>query len=35
MTTLEIMQAAKEASYAMVAADTETKNRALAACYYE
>ena len=31
MTTLEIMQAAKEASYAMVAADTETKNRALAA----
>ena len=31
MTTLEIMQAAKEASYAVVAADTETKNRALAA----
>jgi glutamate-5-semialdehyde dehydrogenase len=31
MTTLEIMQAAKNASYAVTTADTETKNRALLA----
>ena len=31
MTTLEIMQSAKQASYAVMAADTETKNKALAA----
>ena len=31
MTTLEIMQAAKQASYAVTAADTKTKNAALAA----
>ena len=31
MTTLEIMQAAKQASYAVTTADTETKNRALTA----
>ena len=31
MTTLEIMQAAKKASYAVTAADTDTKNKALAA----
>ena len=31
MTTLEIMQAAKQASYAVMTADTETKNKALSA----
>ena len=31
MTTLEIMRAAKEASYGITSADTDTKNRALSA----